>query len=147
MALTDIKIVNALDYASGTADRTGAIVDMAGWTGIIAVVKFAAIADAATTSIKWQTGAAANMSDAADLTDSGMTVAGDDDNQIFASDLERPKERYVRVFVDKDTSNASAETAIYILYGPQGAVQQPISSDLANTVTTEHLFIPAEGTS
>ncbi|MBU3736563.1 MAG: hypothetical protein FGM62_06250, partial [Methylobacterium sp.] len=64
----NIKISVGLAYASGTADRTGEILDMAGWDGVLVVAQFGAIATGGTNAIKMQQGAAANMSDAADLT-------------------------------------------------------------------------------
>ena len=40
----NVKISTALDYASGTADRNGATLDMAGWDGVLMIVKFVTIA-------------------------------------------------------------------------------------------------------
>lgn len=139
----DIKITTALDYASGTADRTGAVLDMNGYQGVMMVVKFATIATGGTNSIKAQQGAAANLSDAADLLGTAQTIADDDDNQIFVIDLYRPQERYVRLYVDKDTVNACAESAVYIQYGP---TYRPTVNTVANAVTTERHLSPAEGT-
>lgn len=137
------KVSSALDYASGSADRTGATLDMQGWDGVLMIVKFAAIADTAVTKIKAQQGEASDMSDAADLAGTGIDVAGDDDNQIFIIDIYRPRERYVRLYVDKDASNATAESAVYIQYkGRKG----PVDNNVANAVTVETHISPAEGT-
>ena len=141
---TNLKVSSALDYASGTADRTGTVLDMAGFDGVLMIVKFAAIATGATTSVKAQQGAAANMSDAADLEGSGITVADDDDNQLFVINMYRPAERYVRIYVDKDTSNASGEAAIYVQYGGSGAL--PRLASVTDALTLESHFGPAEGT-
>ena len=142
-SITDLHFVSALDYASGTADRTGAALDMLGFRGVLMVVKFAAIATGAVTTIKAQQGAIANLSDAADLAGTGQTVADDDDNQIFVIDLFEPVKRYVRLFVDKDASNASGESAYYIQYGAQ---QRPTTVAVADLVSYERHRSPAEGT-
>jgi hypothetical protein len=144
MSNGEFKIVSALDYASGTADRTGAALDTLGWGGVLTIVKLAAVAASGTNSIKMQQGAAANLSDAADLTGTSIAIADDDDNQIFVIDLVRPQERYVRVYVDKDTSNACAESAIYILYRNLGDTLSTIA--VTDAVTYERHVSPAEGT-
>ena len=141
--LDKVKITTALDYASGTADRTGAILDMQGFAGVLIIVKFATIAAEAVTSVKAQQGAAANMSDAADLAGTAIAVADDDDNQVFVIDVEHPTERYIRLFVDKDATNAAAESAIYLRYGPD---YKPVVNTVANAVTSEAHVLPVEGT-
>ena len=143
MRADDIQIRKALAYASGTADREGAIIDMAGFDWILAVVTCAAVHNSATYSIKMQQGAAAAMGDAADLAGTGITIAGDDDDQMFAIALIKPRERYVRLYVDKDASNACAESAIYILGGGRTL---PKLVNFADEVTLEVHESPAEGT-
>jgi len=142
-ASNELMVRTALDYASGTATRNGAVFDMQGFEGVMMVVKFATIAASATTSIKAQQGAASDLSDAADLEGTKIPVADDDDNQIFIIDLYRPQERYVRVVVSKDGSHAAAEDAIYIGYG---AHNKPVALTLANEVTYELHVSPDEGT-
>lgn len=115
-SITDFAFTTALDYASGTATRNGATLDMAGFAGVLMVVKFATIADAGTRSIKAQQDTASGMGTAADLAGSGQTVAGTDDNMIYIIDLYRPTKRYVRLVVVKDATNACAESAVYIQY-------------------------------
>jgi hypothetical protein len=137
----DVKITTALDYASGTADRTGAALDMAGFDGVLMVVKFATIATGGTNSIKAQQGTASNLSDAADLADTKQVIADDDDNEVYVIDVWQPRERYVRLYVDKDTSNACAESALYIQYK---ARNKPTTQ--ATGVTVEAHVAPAEGT-
>lgn len=140
---TDLQIRKALAYASGTADREGAIVDMAGFEWILAIVSCAAVHNSATYSIKMQQGAAPAMGDAADLLGTGIVIAGDDDDQVFAILLIKPRERYVRLYVDKDTSNACAESAIYIL---GGARSLPALANITDELTVEVHESPAEGT-
>ncbi|MEI6724610.1 MAG: hypothetical protein WCN81_00130 [Actinomycetes bacterium] len=143
--LSNTKIVNALDYASGTADRTGAIIDMAGWTGVLMIVKFATIAASAVTSIKAQQDTDVAGGTMADLLGTGITVADDDDNQIFCLNLVKPEKRYVRLYVDKDAAHAAAESAYYILYGPHG-IAEPTLANVTDAFTLETHTTPAEGT-
>ena len=141
MLSENIKISTALDYASGTADRNGATLDMAGYDGVLVVCKLATIAVGAVTSIKMQSGAASDMSDAADLAGTGVSIAADDDDEIKYIDLYQPLERYVRCVVDKDASNACAESVVYIQYrGKSGPVTQPTGTE------GERHQSPAEGT-
>lgn len=121
----NVKVTEALDYASGTADRNGATLDMAGWSGVLVLVHSAAIATGATYGIKAQQGAASNLSDAADIAGTAQAIADDQDNTVNWIDV-KPTERYVRLVVDNDTSNATAQDAVYIQYGPYG-VSLPVT--------------------
>jgi len=142
-AITEFKFTTALTYATGTADRNGAILDMDGYRGVLMVVQLLAVATGGVNSIKAQQDTAANMATAADLVGTGITIADDDDNQVFIIDLYEPVERYVRLVVDKDASNACAESAMYIQYGARNRPTTPTVTDL---VTYERHMSPAEGT-
>lgn len=143
-AITEFKFTSALDLAAAAAaDREGAALDMINFRGVLMIVKFGAIATGATTSIKAQQGAAANLSDAADLEGTKIEVADDDDDQIFIIDLYEPAERYVRVYVDKDTANNTQEMAWYLQYG---ARVRPTTPTVADEVTYERHMTPDEGT-
>jgi len=139
----EVKISKALDYASGTADRNGEILDMQNCTGVLMVVKPASIATGATYSIKAQQGAAADLSDAADLEGTKIDIGDTQDNEIFVIDLYKPEERYVRVVADKDGANAVAESAMYIQY--EGRVR-PEDNVIAGEITTKLHISPDEGT-
>ena len=142
-SITEFKFTTALDYVSASADRNGAVLDMDGFRGVLMVVKFAVIAPGAVTSIKAQSGTDGTVTDAADLAGTGQTIAHDDDNQIFIIDLYEPVERYVRLVIDKDAANATAESAVYIQYGCRNRPTTPTVTDL---VTYERHMSPAEGT-
>ena len=139
--ITDQKITSALDYASGSADRTGAIIDMADYRGVMMYVKFGTIAAGATTTIKAQQDTAVGGGTMADLLGTVQAVA--DDNQIFIIDLYEPAERYVRLFIDKDAANATAEIAWYQQYGCR---KRPVENNVTDKVTYERHMTPAEGT-
>jgi len=139
----NVQIRTALDHAEGSADRNGAEFDMQGFEGVLMVVKFGDIAGSATTTIKAQQDTATGMGSAADLEGTGISVADDDDNQIFIIDLYRPQERFVRVVVDKDASHNTEEMAFYVGYG---AHKLPVTQTLADEVTYELHVSPDEGT-
>lgn len=141
--LKNLKVTTALDYASGTAARNGATLDMKGYEGVLMICKCATIAAGAVGDLHAEQGAESDLSDAADLLGTAIAIAADDDNQIFIIDLYRPRERYVRAVVTKDAANAQAEDAIYIQYG---AKKMPIDNNVADEVTVETHISPAEGT-
>lgn len=142
MLTEDVKLSVGLAYATGTADRNGATLDMQGYDGVLMVVTLAAVAASAETSVKAQQGAASNLSDAADLLGSAISIADDDDDEIKIIDIWQPRERYVRCVVDKDGSNACAESVLYIQYK---AKTRPVAAQ-GTGVTVEQHLAPAEGT-
>ncbi len=139
----DIQVRSALDHAEGSADRNGTVLDMANHEWVLMLVHFGDIAAGAATSIKAQQGAASNMSDAADLEGTSITVAADDDNQIFGILITKPRERYVRVVVDKDASNNTEETGTYIVGGKRTLAAL---ASVTDEFTVEVHHSPAEGT-
>ena len=127
--------------AAGTTDIEGATLDMSGFEGVLIMIVMGAITATAVTSIKAQQGAESDLSDAADLEDSGQDIADDDDNQTFFIDLYRPAERYVRLLVDRGTANAAVASATYIQYSGR---KPPFSH--ASGVSGELIISPDEGT-
>jgi hypothetical protein len=140
----NVKISTAITSAAGvaaTTDIEGSIIDMSGFEGVLAIVRFGVITGSAVTSIKMQQGAAPAMGDAADILGTSQTIADDDDDEIFYIDLYKPTERYVRLYVDRGTQNAVVASAIYIQYG---ARELPTSHGTG--VSGEIHVSPAEGT-
>ena len=121
----------------------GTTLDMQGWEGVMMIVYMGAITGSAVTSINAASGAASNMSDAADLEGTGITIADDDDEQIFVIDLYRPLERYVRLEVARATQNAAVAGAVYVQYNTKKA---PVTQNVTDAVTYEFHASPAEGT-
>jgi len=109
--------ITATEGAAASTDISGAIVDLAGYNGLQAIVTFGAITSGAVTSIKMQVGDNSALSDAADVTGLSVTVADDDDGKVFVLDLVKPLKRYARVVVDRATQDAVVEQATYIRYG------------------------------
>lgn len=129
--------------AAGTTDIEGTIFDMSGYDGVLAIVRMGVITGSAVTSAKWQQNTANSSSGMADLEGSGITIADDDDDQLFVLDLYRPQERYVRLYVDRATQNAVVSSAVYVGYNVR---KLPIANSVTDLVTYELNISPAEGT-
>lgn len=126
-----LKIDPCLSYASGTTDRTSDIIDTAGFRGAMFVVHFATIAAGATTSVKVHQSAASNMASSTLL--KTMTVADNDDNELVVVEINRPTQRYLQLTIDKDASNATAESAVVYMTGGR---YRPVTQPADTTVGT-----------
>jgi hypothetical protein len=140
--LAGCKISSALDYSSASTALAGTALDMSGYQGVLMVVKMAAITTGAATSIKAQCDDNSGFSSAQDIAGTAITIADDDDNQIFVLDVRNVPERYVRVYLDRATQ-AAAASAVYIQYGPDS---NPQVNDVTDKVTTETHIWKAVGT-
>jgi hypothetical protein len=143
MPLTDRKYTIGLAYGTGTADRTGAALDMSGFQEVDMIVQCAAIHDSATYSIKAQGAVDSAFGTPVDIAGTSQVIAGDDDSQVFIINMQNAPYRYVRVYVDKDATNACAETVTYVQHGPS---RKPQTADTTNAVTTEAHVWPIAGT-
>ncbi len=139
----DVKITKCLAYASGTAARDGATLDMLGYDGVLAVMTCATIAAGAVGDLHFETATDSGFSGGTDLAGTAIVTANDDDDQIFVADLYKPLERYIRAVVTKDTSNAAAESVTYIQYK---GVKRPEVNSVTDLVTYELNISPARGT-
>jgi hypothetical protein len=135
------QVITPTAGAAGTADINGSTVDMSGFEGVMFIVTFGAITAGAVTSLKAQQGAASDMSDAADLENTGITITDTDDEKVKILEVYRPLERYVRVVVDRGTQNAVVASAIAVQYAPRVA---PTSH--GTNVAGEAHVSPSEGT-
>ena len=134
------KVSVGLAYAAGTASRNGAIIDMAGFEGVMAIIVLATQASSAVGDFHWEQDTAAAGGTMADLTGTAMVTGADDDDEVWISDLYRPLERYVRGVMTKDASHSQAETVVYIQYGGH---KGPITTGADES---ERHISPAEGT-
>ncbi len=139
----NVKITQAITVtngAAGTSDINGATLDMSGWEGVLVILNLGAIVSGAVTTAKMQQDSASGMGTAADLKDTELTIADDDDEETMYIDLYRPLERYVRVVIPRATQNATL-TATYIQY--RGS-KMPVTQ--AAPVSGEVHVSPIEGT-
>jgi hypothetical protein len=139
----DVKVSQAITVTNGAAgvtDITGAVLDMADFEGVLMAITFGAIVSGAVTSIKAQQDSASGFGTAADLAGTAQAVADTDDEKTFYIDVYKPEERYVALFVDRATQNATCH-ATYFQYGPR---KKPVTHG-ANVSGETHIS-PAEGT-
>jgi hypothetical protein len=128
----------AATTGAGTSEIDGAAIDMQNFDGVLFIAKFGTAA--ADNSIQAQQGAAANLSDAADLLGTLVGVGASD--EIVWLDITRPRERYVRIQGLRGTST-TLDWAVAIKYGPR---KPPVDNTIAGTIHGEAHASPAEGT-
>lgn len=134
------RVLNAV--AAGTSVQNGAVIDMAGWDGVILIAAFGTITATGVQGLKAQQGLAANLSDAADLAGSLTSVPDSDSNKVAVLDIYRPQERYVRAVVTRGTANAVIDGVIAIQYKGRKA---PAVND-TTVSNAKYLNGPDEGT-
>jgi len=134
-----IKLTKCLAYASGTAARDGATLDMAGWDGVLAIVINATIASSAVGDFHWEQGATDPPT--TDLAGTAIAIVAGDSDKVVVSDLYRPQKRYVRGVITKDASHAQAESVIYLQYRGR---KVPVTNMGADSYELQ--VSPAEGT-
>lgn len=126
--------------AAGTSAIEGAIHDMQGFDEILFIVNLGAIVSGAVTSLKVRQGAASDLSDAADLLGTSVSVADTDDEKIKYIYVRAPLERYVQLYASRATQNATM-TAVAI---KSRARSEPTSQ--GSNVAGEAHNSPIEGT-
>ena len=131
------RVSNAV--AAGTTDVEATSVDMAGFDAVAFVVEFGAITSTAVTSVKIQQ--SSDNSTFEDVEDTAITVADDDDNQVFVAEVIRPEKRYVRCVVDRGTANAVIDSIVAIQHQ---ARELPVTQP--STTTGELNVAPIAGT-
>ncbi len=129
--------------AAGQTDVTSTSVDTKGFDSVAFIVSMGAITAGAVTSAKLQ-GSHDNSSWTGvngDLAGTAVTIADDDDNQVFILDLDRPQFRYVRCIVDRATQDAVVDGIVAIQYK---ADVEPVTQP--STTTAEYNHAAAVGT-
>lgn len=125
---SDVRIVPILTYASAATDRVSKVIDTKGYDSVCIVVHFGTIAASSVTDIYVQEANAASDADTlttgADVTGTSQTVAADDDNEVKYIDINAPLKRFLQLNVNKDATNATAESAVAYLYN---AGERPVT--------------------
>jgi len=140
----EIKVSTAITPTAGVAAATdieGTTLDMSGCEEVMLVLYTGTITAGAVTTVKWQQGDESDLSDAADLEGTSMTIAVTDDDVMKISDLIKPTKRYVRAYVDRATQNAVIASAVYL---QSGWKKTPVTQGTG--VTAEIHSSPDEGT-
>lgn len=137
--LSKCKLVKVADHtANGTSDVTTAIVDTAGFQGIVFCTSLSTAAS--DNSIKVQQNTANQTTGMADLEGSSV-VSGTSDEDVIV-EIHRPQERYVQAVITRTTST-TCESVWAILYGGDAQVS---ANSVSGTQIAEVLASPAEGT-
>ncbi len=134
------RVITVTAGAAGTSDITSSTVDTANAEGVRFIVQMGAIVSGAVTSIKVQHSDTTTSGDFVDVAGTAQTIADDDDEEVFISDIHKPTKRYVRLIVDRGTQNATC-SAIAEVYGLR---TQPATDGTG--VTRELFAYPASGT-
>ncbi len=112
--------------AAGTTDITGTVIDTVSFGGVAFIVQLGAIVAGAVTSIKVQE-CDTSGGVYTDVTGLSLTIADTDDEDIRVLDYRRPKKRYVLLFVDRGTQNATV-SAVAALYNAREQVTAQVAS-------------------
>jgi len=136
-----VRLMN--DVAAGTSNQNSAVLDMAGWDGVIFLTAFGAITASAVTSVKVQEDTDPAGGTMADIAGSGVSLAagGADDNKTVMHDVYRALKRYLRVVVLRATANAVIDGVWAIRY--RGSKLPPTLDVTIKSLTT--LVSPSEG--
>lgn len=137
--MTGHKLTKVADHTTaGTTDVESAILDMAGYEG---VVFFTSYGTAASNNIlKVQQDDANGAGGMADLLGTGV-ASGSSDEDVWV-EVYRPTKRYVRCIAVVDTSS-TVESIWALQYGPR---ELPVDNTTSGTITGETHASPAEGT-
>lgn len=123
-----VRIVPILTYASANADRSSNVIDTKGFNAVCIVVHFGTIATGSVADIYVQHADAASdgttLTSGANVADTSITVADDDDNEVKYIDIIKPTKRFIQLVVNKDATNATAESAVAYLYN---ADEEPVA--------------------
>jgi hypothetical protein len=131
------RVSNAV--AAGTTDVECTSVDMAGFDAVGFIVCFGTITGTAVTSVKIQ--GSSDNSTFVDLEATSITVADDDDNQVFVPETVRAPYRYIRAVIDRGTANAVIDSVVAVQHQARFMpVTQP------STTTGELNVAPIAGT-
>ena len=131
--------------AAGTTVITpSAGIDMKGFLACKFVAAFGAIVATAVTSIEVHTSSDDGVADAyTALLGTKVVVADTDDNKLFYVEVLRPRERYLKLIVNRATANATLDGITAIQSGPESI---PTTHDSATVGGGETHTSPAEGT-
>lgn len=139
--LSNCKLVKVADHtANGTSEVTSAIVDTAGYQG---VVFFTSVSTAAAdVSIKVQQGTANETTGMDDLTGTSLVSGASPSNEDLIVEIHRPEARYLQCVVTRTTST-TCESIWAALYGGDNQVDD---NSVSGTQAAELHIAPAEGT-
>ena len=136
------RVMNGV--AAGTSDQNSSSVDMQNHESVTFIALLGTLSASQVTQMKAQQSSDDGSSDAfTDLLGTQTTVMVDtDDNKCIVLEIVRPRERYVRVVLERGTGNAVIDGIIAIRSGP---LKKPTTHGTTVQATETHVS-PAEGT-
>jgi hypothetical protein len=136
-----VKMTKVKDHtAAGTTDVVSAIVDMAGYEGVMFVTSFGTAA--VDNQMYAQQNTANSTSGMAALEGTNVLSGASPSNEDVWIDIYKPRERYIQVTVEPNTSS-TVESIWAFQYG---ARTQPCVNSVSGTIIGEAHASPAEGT-
>lgn len=136
----EVKVTKLADAtAAGVTTINSAEVDMAGYDGCLFLTSSGTIVATGTAVVKVQQDTVTGMAGAADLAGTGQSFVDADDNVSVGVDIQRPRERFLRVQITRATANSDWSPIWALQYR---ARKQPVVQGL--TKFEKHAS-PAEG--
>ena len=131
------EAITTTNGAAGSTDINGATVNMKGYEGIVAHVKFGTIGNNAVTKVKMQesTIATGANSDWTDIEGAELTVAATDDDTYKSIEVANVRKHHARVVVERATANATVLAAFYQKCNPSFAPTQHSEAFATKIVT------------
>ena len=137
--LNKARLIKVADHATAaTSAVTSAIVDTAGYEGVVFMTSLSTAN--ATNTIKVQQNTANQTTGMADLEGTSVTSGSSDEDLIV--EVHKPQERYLQVVVSRGAST-TCESIWAVLYG---GVTSPETTGVSGTAAAELHVAPSEGT-
>lgn len=138
--LQDCKIIKVMDSQStGQTNPTSSIVDTQGYGGACFICKLGAVTNAAKIEMDVQGNTANATSGMADMSGAKAAIAEADSDaeQSLVVDVVKPRKRYLRVEIERDTQNSEIDSVFCILYNGQAKpATQPATIDASAQVVS-----------
>lgn len=136
---SNTKFVKVADHsAASTASVTSAIVDTAGYQGVVFLTSLGTAN--ATNTMKVQQNTANQTTGMADLAGTEITSGSSDEDLVIT--VHQPQERYVQAVVSRGASS-TCESIWAVLYGGVAGIA---ATAVTGTAAAEQHVSPAEGT-
>ena len=135
-----VTLINTGESAAQSTITSDEI-DMAGFEGVMFLVHMGTIDGSAATTTFVRQAEATGMGSAATLTGSTHTIADDEDDTIFLTDVYRPLEQFLDVRVTRATSNSVIQSIVAIQYNGR---KPPVTHDASTVTAAIYLAGPGE---
>jgi hypothetical protein len=117
---------NKAAVAAGTSDQDGAVVDMADFDTVLAVVQLGTVVDGSVLELQWQGSAAANGSSPTTEATTGAVTAATSSNKLLVLEVQRSAYRYGFPRLKRGTQNATVMGFLVIQGRPRTG---PVTKD------------------